>query len=407
MSIRSLPLRNLIRKPGRAAIMVTGIGVGVIAMLLAGGFVEWIFRAMRESTILFRTGHVQLVQPGYLDQGVSGPGEFLLPSQDPDFQRLENHPWVKTVAPRLSFSGLASHGDTTVAFLGEGMEPDREKLFSPELSIVKGEGLSPDKPLGAILGIGLAENLGVHLGDSIVLLSNAATGGANAIEVEVIGMFTTASKPFDDAALRIPLVTAQRLIKVSGVQRWVVLLRETEKTKDFLRLMPGLLGGANAKYQIVPWYDLADFYKKTVTLFSSQMDFLGGIIGIMIVLGISNAQIMAVLDRTAEIGTLMALGRRRRQILWLFLSESFLLAVIGSLLGTGLGWGLAELVSFIGIPMPPAPGTNTSYTAEILVTWPLVLKSIGVAFGATCLAGVVPAWKASRLPIVDALRKAR
>ncbi|HYE36529.1 ABC transporter permease [Methylocaldum sp.] len=387
--------------------MLSGISVGIIALLLAGGFIEWIFWAMRESTILFRLGHIQVVRPGYLDQGSVDPHKFLLPHSAAERELLVKLPGVKMVAPRLSFSGLLSYGDTTIGFIGEGIDPEKEKAFKPDLSIQQGEGLDPNKSQSVIIGNGLAANLGVKSGDKVVLLANTVSGGINAVELDVVGVFSTANKAFDDSALRVPLITAEKLLRVSGAHRWTILLDDTADTRRTLKRIQQIFIGKTGEFQFIPWYDLADFYNKTVRLFSQQMNVLGGIIGFMILLGISNALIMSVMDRTNEVGTLMALGLKRLEIVKLFLAEGFMLGLIGSILGVLIGCGLGAVISAIGIPMPPAPGTSTGYTAEIFITGPLIAKAVLVALLFTFLASVFPAWKASRLAIVEALRKSR
>ena len=131
------------------------------------------------------------------------------------------------------------------------------------------------------------------------------------------------------------------------------------------------------------------------------------ILGLIIVLSISNTLIMNVLERTSEIGTLLAMGARRRQILKLFLSEGLLLGLVGGILGLMLGLVLARIISAIGIPMPPPPGRSAGYSAQILITWRLAAGAFALAVGTTLLASIYPAWKASRLVIADALRTNR
>ena len=116
-------------------------------------------------------------------------------------------------------------------------------------------------------------------------------------------------------------------------------------------------------------FDLSDFYAKTVALLSSQMNFVRLLIGLVIVLSISNMLIMNVLERTGEIGTMMAMGGRRRDILMLFLGEGLVLGVLGGTAGLVIGLALAQLISAVEIPMPPPPGRSAGYSAEILVTW--------------------------------------
>jgi putative ABC transport system permease protein len=113
---------------------------------------------------------------------------------------------------------------------------------------------------------------------------------------------------------------------------------------------------------------------------------------------------MSVLERVGEIGTAMALGVTRGQILRQFLTEGALVGALGGAIGVGIGTVLAYAISAIGIPMPPPPGMGRGYIAEIMVTPRLALEALGLAVATTLAASVYPAWKAARLVIVDALR---
>lgn len=404
-----LPIRNLSRQPVRTAIILSGICAGVIAVLLADGFIEWIFWAMRASTVVYRTGHFQVIRPGYLERGTADPYAYLLPQDSELLQTLEHRPEVETVSPKLFFNGLISHGESTASFVGEGVDPVKEEAFDPKLYIRKGHKLSIARPNGIIIGIGLAQSLGISPGDRIVLLTNTASGGFNGVEAEVSGLFTTANKAFDDVVIRTPLVMARQLLRVSGSHAWVVLLNDTMHTEAFTDVILQSLKQLSVakEFEFVPWYSLADFYKKSAALLSSQMNFMRLVIAAIIMLAISNVLIMSVLDRTSEIGTLKALGLRRRDILGLFLGESVVLGLLGGTLGVAAGWVLGEILSTVGIPMPPAPGMDDGYTAKILITWPLAAGAWLLATTTILLAGLYPAWKASRLEIVDALRHGR
>ncbi|MGA7800603.1 MAG: ABC transporter permease [Gammaproteobacteria bacterium] len=403
----SLPLRNLARQRARTAIAVSAIGFGVIALLLAGGFIQWIFWAMRESAIASQLGHIQVVRPGYLANGQADPYRYLLPGDSPVFKAIEGMPDVKVVAPRLSFSGLISHGDTTVSFLGEGVDPAKEAVLSRDLHVGRGQPMAPGDAHGILLGEGLAANLGVGPGDTVVLLATPEGGGINAVQAQVRGLFYTASKDYDDTVLRVPIQLARQLVRAQGAHRWLILLDRTDQTDAVLQQLRQRFPEHSSGLRFVPWYDLADFYRKTVTLFSRQMDVVWAIIALIIALSISNTMIRSVLERTGEIGTLMALGTRRSGILWLFLAEGTLLGLLGGALGVGLGVALAHGISAVGIPMPPAPGMSRGFTGAIRITGSLVGSGILLAVGTTVVATLYPAWKASRLVIVDALRHNR
>lgn len=397
--------RNVTRQYRRSLFGISAVAFGVVALVLAAGFIEWIFWASREGTIQAGLGHIHVVRPGYLSDGQADPPRFLIPEHTKEREALEHFPTVKTLAPRLAFNGLISRGDATISFVGEGVSPQAESQVSRTLLISAGSNLDEGDPKGIILGRGLAENLGAKVGDTVVLLANTPSGGISAVECKVRGLFNTVSKAYDDSALRAPLPIAQKLLRVSGSHRWILMLEDTAQTT-------GTLDALRAKFpdsglEFVPWYGLADFYNKMVALLSMQIGVVEFIIAAIIVLSISNTMMMNVLERTAEIGTCMAIGRRRRQILIQFVYEGLTVGLIGGALGLLLGWLLATLISHVGIPMPPPPGMSQGYTGAILVTGQLAIKAFLLATGTTLLASLYPAWKASRLEVVDALRHNR
>lgn len=397
-----LALRNLLRNRNRTAIAVLTVGGGIVAFLLASGFINWIFHDMREATIRSQLGHIQIVRPGFFDTGIADPYQHLLPAQSSDEESVRKIAGLKTLTPRLIFSGLASLNDTTVAFSGEGINPEDEKEISSRISISQGRNIERLGEASAILGEGLAANLGTKPGDTLVLLGTSATGGPSAVEITVVGTFFTINKEFDNYALRVPLPIARKLIKVDGATSWVALLNKTADTETTTHQIKQHLDPG--KYQIVPWYELADFYNKTVVLFGKQVDVVKMIIAIIIILTISNTQMMNVMERTTEIGTALAIGVRQSEILTLFLVEGILIGLAGGILGTIAAYLLGMLISSIGIPMPPPPGMARGYMGQIMINMSLSKDALLLAFATTLLASVVPAWKASRMKIVDALR---
>jgi putative ABC transport system permease protein len=236
----------------------------------------------------------------------------------------------------------------------------------------------------------------------VVLLATTAGGSPNAVELEVVGTFASIYKDYDDSALRIPIGQARKLMRVEGATSWVVLLDKASRTEEALAGISGKLAAAD--FESIPWTRLADFYNKTVALYSKQVDVMKLIIGLIIILTISNTQTVTVLERTTEIGTSLAMGLRQGLVMRLFLVEGMLIGIIGGIAGLVLGWGLAALISIIGIPMPPPPGMAHGYVAQIFVTTELARDALLLAFLTTVVASLTPAWKASRMNVVDALR---
>ena len=397
--------RNILRQRRRSAIAIVAIAFGITALILATGFIERMFSDIRESTIKPHLGHLQIVRPGYHDAGKANPYAYLLPEViPPDISASMEARTVKTIAPRLSFSGLISHGASTISFIGDAVSPQDEVAFGDGLEIASGKNLSTD-PRTVIIGEGLARNLGIKVGDRVVLMASTTSGGTNGVEVTVQGLFQTASKAYDDSALRLPLATARELLRTKGSHVWVVLLDKTTRTDTALAAIRKTLPAD--QFEVVPWYRLSDFYNKTTALFNKQIQGLRFIIAAIILLCISNTMIMSVLERTGEIGTAMALGAKRSSVLRQFLIEGALLGCIGGAIGLAVAVPLAHIISAIGIPMPPPPGKTHGFLGGILLTWTLCAQAFAVAVATTLLASVYPAWRASRMQIVDSLRHNR
>lgn len=224
-----LAFRNIVRQKRRSTIAIVRYCIWHHCPEL-GGRLQWTLWNFRETTIKSQLGHLQIVRPGYHDAGKADPYSFLLPGAMPELEAANEPKHIKAVAPRLSFAGLMSHGESTLSFIGDGNDARSQAVFGNALQISAGMNLSPDDPLGIIIGEGLARNLGVGVGDRVVLLANTASRGTNAVEVTIRGLFSTVTKSYDDNALRMPVDTARQLLRTQGSHIWIVLLNDAAQT---------------------------------------------------------------------------------------------------------------------------------------------------------------------------------
>lgn len=400
----SISFGNVMRHGRRSLAGSVAVAFGAIALITAAGFIEWIYFAMREGTIYAGLGHIQVMRPGFLERGSADPFGYLLPDHAAERALLERAPGVKSVAPQLRFTGLISFGDASLSFLGKGLDTTKEIGGQHATRVESGAALTDDEAAGIVLGKGLASNLGAKVGDKVVLLVNKRGNALGGIEAAVRGTFSTPTQAYDEVAVHVPLRLADGMLEARGAHTWVVYLHDTAQTPAVLQALRGQLG---AQYQLVPWYEAADFYNKTVRLFSRQVLVMKIIIALVVVLSISNTMLMSVIERTSEIATAMALGVRRRRILSRFVAEGCFIGLIGALAGVVLGYLFARIISEVGIPMPPPPGMARAYMGEILVTPGLARDAVLLAVLTALLASIYPAWKASRMVIADALRHGR
>ncbi|MFN0315654.1 MAG: ABC transporter permease [Burkholderiales bacterium] len=398
-----LAFRNIFRNPLRTILTLAAVVTGVAAIVISGGFVEDVFVQLREATIHSQVGHLQISRKGYLELGRRDPNRYLIENPEIITRIMQAAPHVTAVMSRVHFSALANNGRADLPIVGEGVEPDKEATLGTATTLVAGRPLKNSDSFGVSLGEGVAAALKLAPGDPLILMSNSPEGALNTIDLDVVGVFRTFSKEYDDRAIRIPLEAAGQLINAQAVHSVVVLLDDTRWTDSVLSAVRPALEMQG--YEIKPWYELADFYEKTVALYKRQFGALQFIILITLILSVTSTVNMAVFERTGEFGTLLAIGQPRKRIFRLVLAENSLLGVAGGVLGVLAGIALAVLVSKIGITMPPPPGSNSGYVATIrLVPWVLAASAITGTL-ATILATLLPARRAARLKVVDALRQ--
>ena len=219
-----------------------------------------------------------------------------------------------------------------------------------------------------------------------------------------MGIFQSFSKEFDARAVRIPLAATQELLQVRApTSSWWPASHRGHRQDA--RTLGAEFSGTS--FDLRSWRTLSDFYDKSVQLYDAQFGVLRLIILVMVLLSVTNSVNMSVFERQGEFGTMQALGNRHRDIIRLIIVECTILGLVGALFGALLGMLLASVISAIGISMPPPPNANIGYTAFIRIVPATVIGAFFVGFIATVLASVHPAFKVSRIPVVDALETER
>lgn len=395
--------RNLVRQGRRTVLTLLAIILGVAGLIVAGGFVEDIFVQLGEGTIHSQVGHLQIYRSGFLANGTQRPLEYLIEDPQRIIGNVKQLPEVSEAMSRLDFSGLLNNGRTDAAALIEGVEPSKEMLVGTFHHILAGRRLRDDDEYGIYIGEGLAKSLKLQPGDAASLVVSTAQGALNTLEFNVVGIFRTYSKEYDARAARINLRAAHELLQTRGVNVVVVLLHQTPETPGVTSRLRATL--APLGFVVMPWYELSDFYTKTVELFKRQFGFLELVILLLIVLSVLNTINLSMFERRGEFGTMRAIGNNNRQIFGQIVVEGFSLGVLGSIAGMLIGGLLASVISAIGIPMPPPPNAELGYIARIRVQPATMLLAAGIGVVASTVASLLPARRISRMPIVDALRQ--
>ncbi len=399
----NLALRNILRHRGRNAMTLLAIVVGVVGLILSGGFVHDIFKQLGETLIHSQSGHLQISRAGYFERGSRSPEKYLIEDDKALRKRVSELPGVSDVMGRLYFTGLLNNGRTDLPIVAEGIEPEPEVRLGSSMRLMAGRQLEPKDEHGIIVGVGLAHALKLKPGDWTTLVINTAEGALNSLEFEVVGVFQTFSKDYDARAVRLPLPAAHELLATTGINTLVLSLKRTEDTTAVSALLePRLI---EIDMEIKTWVQLNDFYAKTVDMYDAQFGVLRLIILLMVLLSVANSVNMSVFERVGEFGTMRAMGNRSWEVFRLILAENSLIGLAGSSVGVAMGIGLALVISTVGIPMPPPPNSDLGYTAHILVVPSVLAGAFTVGLLATIAAAVLPASRVRHIPVVDALRQ--
>jgi putative ABC transport system permease protein len=396
--IIKIAFRNILRNRRRSAITLLVIVFGSIGLILFGGYKAHTFFALRESTIRTRLGHLQIYAKGYSTSESQKPLAYALDDVDGLRRAVERDPRVKMTAAQVSLMGLVSNGEKSETFIATAVEPDKDRVMQSQ-RITAGSPLTAKEPDAALLGAGLAKSMHVKPGDYVTLMTTTVTGSLNAMDVRVAGIFTIGVKEYDDRAIKMPIAGAQMLLQTKKVEKLLVFLNNTDDTDAVRASLSKSLHGVEFK----DWSELATFYHQVVALYNGIFGFLGVIVFGIVIFSVANTIMMSIFERTREIGTLMAIGTTRARLWRMFLAEGFSIGLIGCVLGLAFGVLLAFAINHGNVMLPPPPGYTAGYRLQILMSASVLVPAAVIAIVTATLSSIAPAFRASRLKIVDAL----
>jgi len=400
-----LAFRNVFRNRRRTIMTLFVVGGGVAGLLMAGGYFAFMTHGLRESTINNGLGHLQIFTADHfkrdevrvLDTGIENWRQVAA--------NVTSAPHVRGVAPRIDFYGMVSNGTKAAGFMGSAVDPDAEKSLGFVTRVVEGRDLDA-KPAGeveALVGAGLAKSMGVKVGDGLTVLAMTSDGALNGVDIQIVGIVNSGVAELDARYVRITLPAAQRLLQSDRVTNLVVGLDSTDNTDlVYTELIPRLKG-LPQEITLKKWIDLATYYKQVNTMFNGIFLFMGVIVFFMVLMSSVNTLLMAMMERTREIGTMLAMGTPRSWVVALFMVEATLLGMMGAIAGVAVGNLLGVLLNASGLHLPPPPGYTLPMPFMVLHVPAQMIGASLLVIVSLAAASILPAIRASRLQIAEAL----
>lgn len=403
MILLKLSWRNIWRNKKRTLIILISIIVGVIGLLFNDAFTNGMIRQMLDNQIKSHYSHIQIFDDEYYDNKII---ENRIDDTDKIEDVLNKKDFIENYSKRIEIFGLLSSAANSSGVNIIGVEPKKEtKITNIHQFAIEGEYLT-GKDNEIFIGKELADKLEVELGDKLVTVCNSADGSVLNELFRIVGIFKSNSTEINKSMVYIPLENAQKMLDVgNSVTNIVILTDNNEKTKLY---KDDIISDLDNNLSVMDYKDMLPLIIAMIEMYSKMIFIYYAIIGFAVVLGIINTTLMSVFERIQEFGVLLSLGMKRMNIFWMIIFESAIIGVLGSLIGSLLGYLIVFPFTSNGINLSVfAEGLgsfgigNIIYPEVGLYSIVYSLFSIPVA---TVLGSLYPAIKAVKLQPTDAMR---
>src|SRR5215510_6760178 len=395
-----LAFRNIGRNKTRSLLSSLAVGVGMALLLLMVSVLQGEMTGALENTIRLQSGHLQIRPASYDENKISLKWEDLIADPDHVAEQIKALPQVTVATPRLNASAILTLSDESKGVQILGIEPDSAANQPFKDGMLTGEFLKADDRDGILIGNILAEKLNLKVNDKVNLLVTTSNGDVNEQLFTVRGVFTTRTPGYDESTIFMPLAKAQAITATENHASTIFVLLQNSEDAD---AVAQALQSDN--YKILTWREQNVF----VTQFEDYANAFF-IVLYLIVLGITatvvtNTLVMAVFERTREIGILSAIGMKGRGIMAQFLAEAALLATGGVIGGLIIGGAAVAYFTVYGIYIGDYGITGVLFEDHIYAhfTWANTINLAIVTYIITLIASLYPAVLAARLEPVEAL----
>ena len=395
-----LAYRNVGRNKTRSLLSSLAVGVGMALLLLMVSVLEGEMTGALQNTIRLQSGHLQVRPASYEEGKISLKWEDMITDPDQVAEQIKSLSQVTVATPRLIASSILTISDESKGVQILGIDPDSAANQPFRDGMIAGEFIRADDREGILIGNILAEKLSLSVGDKVNLLVTTSNGDVNEQLFTVRGIFTTRTPGYDESTVFMPLAKAQAITATENHASTIfVLLQNSEQAE----LVAQAIQSEN--YNILTWREQNVF----ITQFEDYANAFFVVL-YLIVLGITatvvtNTLVMAVFERTREIGILSAIGMKGRGIMAQFLAEAALLATGGVIGGLIIGGAAVAYFTVYGIYIGDYGVTGVLFEDRIYAHLTLQ-NTINLAIATyviTLIASLYPARLAARMEPVEAL----
>jgi len=396
--------RNVWRHSRRTVIVLIATALGLAFLLFFDGLFGGSKQAVFGNAVKLQGGNVLIHAPGYREKARRMP-LLPLPNDEAVLQGVLAQSHVVNASRRIKTSGMVSSREGTLPVTVIGIEPEGEAATGLLAeNVAQGRYLAAGDEDIILIGRALADRLEVGVGDRVTLVGRATHEQMRRRTVTVVGIYDLGLPEVERGAVYVSLAEAQTLFDLRDqVTEVVVSLERVGQEQPVVASLRSALPG----YEVDSWYTLNPEMMQAFAVNEQVMSLFGLVVLLIAAVGILNILLMAVFERTREIGILAALGLKQRQIMALFLQEGVLMGLLGALAGSVLGGVVVWYLSRVGLKWTASEYSElTALMGDRIYFGMGINQLLGRALTVAviaALASLYPAWQASRKEPAEAL----
>jgi len=404
--IWSIAWRNIWRNKLRSLIVILAVTLGLFGTIfitaLSNGMVEQKIDAAIQNEI----SHIQIHHPEFM---LNNSLDYYIPEADEVLKQISSIEQVENVSSRIKLSAMASTAASGAGIIINGIDPETESTISEiDNSIINGGYFDkPSKSSRILISQKLAEKLKARVGSKIVITTQSTDDELTYGLFRVTGIYKTSNMMFDEPNVFIEKDAISELLSFNenNATEIAVLLKDTKYTDEITDQIAKMY----PQDSVMSWKTLQPFLLGLSSMMDQFSYMLLVIILIAMAFGIINTMLMVILERTRELGVLMAVGMNRIRIFSMIMLETIFLSLVGTVVGIAISVSVVELTSSQGINFAAVAEGFESMGYSALV-YPIVYTEFYFAITimviiTAILSSVYPARKALRLNPAETTRE--
>lgn len=409
--------RSLLRNRRRTILTLATVALSASVTILARQYASSAIKLWAESAHDRGLGHVQIHAEGFLENNEVLSADLMFSEDNEQLRRLADDPEVVAISRRLTFEGMVNFKDQNRYVMATAVEPESELAVSPLLfkpghpgsrdvgAFLVKDGLPSDSE-PVVIGRGLADALGVQINDEVTVMSATTSGGLNGVDGVVTGIMDIPVPELSRRAVYLPLERARTLLRSPGLLTEVALrlkgAREDPEVVDhWVSRNAGSFAGQELEMEA--WWEIEPIVRNIETIWNTVVGLISFLLYLSATLSVLNIIFLLVAERTTEIGTMMAVGARGRDIRFLFCVEGGIIGVIGGFAGVAGANIVLAILASVGIPVE-SPFSSGVYMLYPSPSWPFSTVVLLGSVVVCVMAALPPAARAAGVEPVQAFR---